>query len=182
VDELEIRLDESDKEIVDLSVEINDVAENNTDSLSNETKYSADTFYFDEKLGFKGAMTLTGYTKIKKELQSFCEPEQEECIFRDFVEFVVQKTYSDAINSFPNENMKESFPIGCKENGVLKYFSESDEYGAKFFTLDQNSSKKLFEANESNPVTIQISSFPSSMGDFGPPDCDVFFTKIEVFL
>lgn len=181
ISEIENRLNESDKEIVDLSVEALDVEEEIPVSIVKEPKYPADTFRFVEKQGFLGSMTLTGYTKISKELQSFCDPEQEECVYRDFVEFVVQKTYSDAINSFPDEERRKSFDIGCKENGLLKYFSVSDELGKGFFTLDDTSSKKLFNATESNPVTILITDLPSSMGDFGPPDCAVFFSKIEVY-
>lgn len=197
VNELEERVNGSDEEEVELSVEVKEeeVKEEKKEEpevkepVANTPEYPADTFSADANGNYFGKLTVSGYPTVKMVPKAFCDPEVDDgCTSFQYVNFNLTGNYSPEFQKFSDSNAGNAFVgqdvigLGCKEPGAnfLYYYNDSEENGMKYFRLSDTDSAKFFAGTMNFPVTITLERKPF-YGGSGAPDCYSHFTEITVY-
>ncbi len=194
VNELEERVNGSDEEEVELSVEVKEeevkeVVPEVEEAVENTPEYPADTFSADANGNYFGKLTVSGYPTVKMVPKSFCDPEVDDgCTSFPYVYFNLTGNYSPEFQKFSDSNAGNAFVgqdvigLGCKEPGAnfLYYYNDSEENGMKYFRLSDTDSAKFFAGTMNFPVTITLERKPF-YGGSGAPDCYSHFTEITVY-
>ncbi|OGH68767.1 MAG: hypothetical protein A2754_00155 [Candidatus Magasanikbacteria bacterium RIFCSPHIGHO2_01_FULL_47_8] len=126
-------------------------------------------------------VAVTGYPIITEVPEAWCE---ENCKTYSYVLFKIVKANNNALFAFLGVNEgnsfvgKESVGLGCTENNVITYFNHSDQFGMQEYRLSLELSKKILEANQEKPITIQLERLLFTGGS-GAPTCYSHFTRVS---
>jgi len=141
------------------------------------------TFAYDsQNYIYHGDFDALGYVTTQTMDEGFCT---ENCKTYTYASFNILETPNASIEKYTEENTGNSFignmsiGIGCVAEEIIWRMAGSDESGTQKYTDSMESSKKLLNSTEKEPVTVNLKR-DIFTGGGGAPDCYSHFSKIEV--
>lgn len=150
--------------------------------LSEESTQEMDQEEESENPDISWEGRATGYTFIEEVQESFCE---ENCGVNQYVFFKVLDTTSEKLMEYISDPGGNSFMrdqsllVGCLVDDVITTANHSDKFGYQEKEYNEETTTKLLNSSEENPISVEMNKYTLS-GGRGAPDCYSHITELEV--
>lgn len=156
--------------------DINDTNINNQENTIQDELGKNDTFTNNDS----GIVEVIGYPVIKELTDEINTGEKYNYVYFNIVETKSGefKRYLESLkgNSFVLDN---AIGLGCVIDSKIKYSNSSDNSKLKEYELSLDTSSKILNASESNPIKLKLEKLPLTYGG-GASICYSHITTIEV--
>lgn len=126
-----------------------------------------------------GSVDVLGYITIEK-IKNFETDETNDYVFFNIVDTKSNdfKTFLEGLsgNTFGGNN---KIGLGCTDNEKIYYFNSSDGKELESYELSENSSKKILDSPENNPIKLRLTRLEYN-GGTSAPICYSHITNVEV--
>lgn len=153
-----------------------------TNNTQNEIPPKEDNFAKNDTFNIStesGSVDVLGYISIEK-IKSFETDETNDYVFFNIVDTKSNdfKTYLEGLsgNTFGGNN---KIGLGCTDNEKIYYFNSSDGKELESYELSENSSKKILDSTEGNPIKLRLTRLEYN-GGTSAPICYSHITNVEV--
>lgn len=153
-----------------------------TNNTQNEIPTKEDNFAKNDTFNIStesGSVDVLGYISIEK-IKSFETDETNDYVFFNIVDTKSNdfKTYLEGLsgNTFGGNN---KIGLGCTDNEKIYYFNSSDGKELESYELSENSSKKILDSTEGNPIKLRLTRLEYN-GGTSAPICYSHITNVEV--
>lgn len=153
-----------------------------TNNTQNEIPPKEDNFAKNDTFNIStesGSVDVLGYISIEK-IKSFETDETNDYVFFNIVDTKSNdfKTYLEGLsgNTFGVNN---KIGLGCTDNEKIYYFNSSDGKELESYELSENSSKKILDSTEENPIKLRLTRLEYN-GGTSTPICYSHITNVEV--
>lgn len=153
-----------------------------TNNTQNEIPPKEDNFAKNDTFNIStesGSVDVLGYISIEK-IKSFETDETNDYVFFNIVDTKSNdfKTYLEGLsgNTFGGNN---KIGLGCTDNEKIYYFNSSDGKELESYELSENSSKKILDSTEENPIKLRLTRLEYN-GGTSTPICYSHITNVEV--
>lgn len=153
-----------------------------TNNTQNEIPPKEDNFGKNDTFNIStesGSVDVLGYITIEK-IENFETDETNDYVFFNIVDTKSNDflNYLDGLsgNTFGGNN---KIGLGCTDNEKIYYFNSSDGKELESYELSENSSKKILDSTENNPIKLRLTRLEYN-GGTSAPICYSHITNVEV--
>lgn len=153
-----------------------------TNNTQNEVPPKEDNFGKNDTFNIStesGSVDVLGYITIEK-IENFETDETNDYVFFNIVDTKSEdfKAFLDGLSG-NTYGGKDKIGLGCINNGKIYYFNSSDGKELESYELSENSSKKILDSTEENPIKLRLTRLEYN-GGTSAPICYSHITNIEV--
>lgn len=153
-----------------------------TNNTQNEIPPKEDNFGKNDTFNIStesGSVDVLGYITIEK-IENFETNETNDYVFFNIVDTKSNdfKTFLEGLsgNTFGG---KDKIGLGCINNGKIYFFNSSDGKELENYEIGKNSSKKILDSTEGNPIKLRLTRLEYN-GGTSAPICYSHITNVEV--